>query len=154
MKGQLESGKSRKHEREKEKELTLAPLHLTQHGHDFYVLAIHKSTVGWGSYNPFKTSFPPGVDEDSDFGSSYRNNESDSERDRYNFARAVRRDTVQIPRRGYAVLRFRADNPGVWLFHCHILWHLANGMAMLVDVLGDEAGLVPHEALVASMQCP
>lgn len=46
------------------------------------------------------------------------------------------RDTVYIPRRGHAVLRFRADNPGVWLFHCHILWHLGSGMGLLVDVGG------------------
>lgn len=56
----------------------------------------------------------------------------------YNLSRAVLRDTVQIPTRGYAVLRFRAENPGVWLFHCHVLWHLANGMAMVVDAMGDQ----------------
>lgn len=56
------------------------------------------------------------------------------------------RDTVYIPSRGYAVLRFRAENPGVWLFHCHILWHLATGMAMLVDVQGDLAGEVAHDS--------
>jgi len=46
------------------------------------------------------------------------------------------RDSVYIPSRAYAVLRFRADNPGIWLFHCHVLWHLSSGMAMLVGV-GD-----------------
>lgn len=52
---------------------------------------------------------------------------------------------MQIPSRGYAVLRFRADNPGVWLFHCHIMWHFATGMAMLIDVQGDLAGEAAHE---------
>lgn len=32
----------------------------------------------------------------------------------------LRRDTTVVPGRGHAVLRFVADNPGVWLFHCHI----------------------------------
>ncbi|KAJ2354539.1 ferroxidase fet3 [Coemansia erecta] len=32
----------------------------------------------------------------------------------------VRRDTIIVHGGHYAVLRFRADNPGVWLFHCHI----------------------------------
>ncbi|GKZ89252.1 CAZyme family AA1 [Aspergillus niger] len=41
-----------------------------------------------------------------------------------------RRDTVVVPPMGYVVLRFRADNPGVWLFHCHIDWHLMQGLAM------------------------
>ncbi|KAF1999257.1 multicopper oxidase [Amniculicola lignicola CBS 123094] len=34
-----------------------------------------------------------------------------------------------IPANGYIVLRFRADNPGVWFFHCHIDFHLVGGMA-------------------------
>ncbi|RKP11643.1 hypothetical protein BJ684DRAFT_12654, partial [Piptocephalis cylindrospora] len=24
--------------------------------------------------------------------------------------------------------RFRADNPGVWVFHCHLEWHLQMGL--------------------------
>ncbi|KAJ3211961.1 ferroxidase fet3 [Dinochytrium kinnereticum] len=42
----------------------------------------------------------------------------------------MRRDVVVIPGGGYAVLRFRADNPGIWLFHCHIEWHLEAGLAI------------------------
>lgn len=34
----------------------------------------------------------------------------------------MRRDTVLVQPNGYAVLRFRSDNPGIWLFHCHIEW--------------------------------
>ena len=30
----------------------------------------------------------------------------------------IRRDTVQIPSMHSATLRFVADNPGVWFFHC------------------------------------
>ncbi|KAF2787450.1 multicopper oxidase [Melanomma pulvis-pyrius CBS 109.77] len=39
------------------------------------------------------------------------------------------RDTVVIPPWGFFVLRFRADNPGVWFFHCHMDLHLMGGMA-------------------------
>lgn len=42
----------------------------------------------------------------------------------------MRRDTVYIRPNGYFVLRFRADNPGVWFFHCHIEWHLQQGLAL------------------------
>lgn len=42
----------------------------------------------------------------------------------------ARRDTVVVPPMGYVVLRFVADNPGVWLFHCHIDWHMESGLAM------------------------
>ncbi|KAH7024677.1 Cupredoxin [Microdochium trichocladiopsis] len=46
----------------------------------------------------------------------------------------VRRDTVVVWGNGEVVLRFRADNPGVWLFHCHIEWHVDSGLiATLVE---------------------
>ncbi|KAJ3021920.1 UNVERIFIED_CONTAM: hypothetical protein HDU68_009405 [Siphonaria sp. JEL0065] len=39
---------------------------------------------------------------------------------------------------GYTVIRFVADNPGVWLFHCHIEWHIAAGLVMtFVESLRD-----------------
>lgn len=31
-----------------------------------------------------------------------------------------RRDTVSMPGAGYVVIAFETDNPGLWLFHCHI----------------------------------
>ncbi|KAJ2001172.1 ferroxidase fet3 [Coemansia thaxteri] len=44
----------------------------------------------------------------------------------------ARRDTVTIPSMEYVVLRFRADNPGTWLFHCHIEWHIEGGLNMVI----------------------
>ncbi|KAK4574545.1 hypothetical protein LTR86_001386 [Recurvomyces mirabilis] len=72
------------------------------------------SSWNWGSYNPYEQDQPPG-------GS-------------YNFESPLKKDTVLVPRRGYAVLRFRADNPGMWMLHCHVMWHLATGMAMAFEV--------------------
>lgn len=43
----------------------------------------------------------------------------------------IRRDTFVLPPQGYIVLRFVADNPGVWIFHCHIDWHLSSGLASI-----------------------
>uniref|UniRef100_A0A093UW26 Iron transport multicopper oxidase FET3 n=1 Tax=Talaromyces marneffei PM1 TaxID=1077442 RepID=A0A093UW26_TALMA len=112
------------------------PFHF--HGHSFYVVALYESPAGssrWGSYNPWAT----------DNGSA--------DEDPYDLSRAVLRDTVQIPARGYAVLRFRADNPGVWMFHCHVMWHLAGGMAMLIDSGSD--GVAAHEPWLGAkgMEC-
>ncbi|KAI0485165.1 multicopper oxidase [Xylariaceae sp. FL0804] len=45
-------------------------------------------------------------------------------------ANPLRRDTATAEGFGWALLRFVADNPGVWLFHCHVLWHSEAGMAM------------------------
>lgn len=41
----------------------------------------------------------------------------------------MRRDTVIVNPMSNFVIRFRADNPGVWLFHCHIEWHMDSGLA-------------------------
>ncbi|KJZ80330.1 hypothetical protein HIM_00180 [Hirsutella minnesotensis 3608] len=40
----------------------------------------------------------------------------------------MRRDTLVVWPNGNIVLRFRADNPGIWLFHCHIEWHVVSGL--------------------------
>lgn len=39
------------------------------------------------------------------------------------------RDTVTVPAEGHLVIRFKADNPGVWFFHCHVDWHVPAGLA-------------------------
>ncbi|EFN74336.1 Laccase-4 [Camponotus floridanus] len=52
------------------------------------------------------------------------------------------KDTMPIPNKGYAIIRFRANNPGYWLFHCHFLYHLENGMATVFHV-GEPSDLPP-----------
>ena len=44
------------------------------------------------------------------------------------------RDTVTIPTMGMCRLRFNMINPGIWMFHCHIDWHVANGLSTLFIV--------------------
>ncbi|KAF8854167.1 hypothetical protein BDZ45DRAFT_716300 [Acephala macrosclerotiorum] len=89
------------------------PFHL--HGYDFYVLTRHAfpRRAGYRTYNPF--------DLPSDAALTYPEP---------NLIDPPLKDTVHIPRRGYVILRIRADNPGLWFFHCHILWHAGTGMAM------------------------
>ncbi|KAJ1901039.1 ferroxidase fet3 [Kickxella alabastrina] len=43
----------------------------------------------------------------------------------------MRRDTILMAPNTYAVLRFRADNPGVWMMHCHIERHMELGLSMM-----------------------
>lgn len=46
----------------------------------------------------------------------------------------VRRDTVAVFANSYAVLRIVANNPGVYLFHCHVEWHVEMGLtATLIE---------------------
>jgi FtsP/CotA-like multicopper oxidase with cupredoxin domain len=43
------------------------------------------------------------------------------------------RDSILVPGRTSVTVEFDASNPGLWYIHCHILWHLAAGMATLVQ---------------------
>jgi FtsP/CotA-like multicopper oxidase with cupredoxin domain len=38
------------------------------------------------------------------------------------------RDTVLVPPSTSVTIRFAADNPGNWAFHCHHLYHMNAGM--------------------------
>ena len=38
------------------------------------------------------------------------------------------KDTVLVPPKAKLSVEFLADNPGVWAFHCHNLYHMAAGM--------------------------
>ncbi|KIW52025.1 hypothetical protein, variant 3 [Exophiala xenobiotica] len=42
------------------------------------------------------------------------------------------RDTIDLPPSGWAVIRYITDNPGAWLFHCHVQWHQVSGMAVVL----------------------
>ncbi|KAG7191864.1 ferroxidase fet3 [Scheffersomyces spartinae] len=81
------------------------PFHL--HGHVFQLVARGETVVG----DPV----------------SFNATEYDLYRDN-----PMRRDTVYVNPQSYIVMRFRADNPGVWFFHCHIGWHLQQGLAFVL----------------------
>lgn len=59
-----------------------------------------------------------------------------------NLKNAPIKDTVTVPDGGYTVIRFKADNPGYWLFHCHIEFHVEIGMALVFKV-GDHKDMAP-----------
>ncbi|KAJ9175943.1 hypothetical protein P3X46_014442 [Hevea brasiliensis] len=71
------------------------------HGYDFYIIA-----EGFGNFNP-KT-----------------------DKAKFNLVDPPMRNTVAVPSNGWAVIRFVADNPGVWILHCHLDVHIAWGLAM------------------------
>ncbi|KAK9889608.1 hypothetical protein WA026_006981 [Henosepilachna vigintioctopunctata] len=52
------------------------------------------------------------------------------------------KDTIAVPNNGYVIIRFRADNPGYWLFHCHFLFHIVIGMNLIIHV-GTKTDLPP-----------
>lgn len=44
------------------------------------------------------------------------------------------RDTVLMQPQEKISIAFVADNPGKWLFHCHMIEHMAGGMVTWIDV--------------------
>ncbi|CAG8811331.1 11992_t:CDS:10, partial [Gigaspora margarita] len=63
-------------------------------------------------------------------------------KDPIKYANPISRDTVTVPPKGTAIIRFKVDNPGVWAFHCHIEWHVEVGMmAQFVELPNEILGL-------------
>lgn len=49
-----------------------------------------------------------------------------------NFVNPVKRDVVNLGGAGNNVtIRFRTDNPGPWIMHCHVDWHLVMGFSVV-----------------------
>ncbi|XP_014230420.1 laccase-1-like [Trichogramma pretiosum] len=96
------------------------PFHL--HGHDFRVLAMERLASNVT------------VDQ-------VKRHDAEG-RIKRKFDRAPIKDTVTVPDGGYTVIRFHADNPGYWLFHCHIEFHSEVGMA-LVFKIGEHEDFAP-----------
>ncbi|GJN28502.1 hypothetical protein PR202_gb16635 [Eleusine coracana subsp. coracana] len=71
------------------------------HGYDFYILA-----EGFGNFD------------------------AAADTAKFNLDDPPMRNTVAVPVNGWAVVRFVADNPGVWLMHCHLDVHITWGLAM------------------------
>ncbi|KAJ5723884.1 hypothetical protein N7488_001919 [Penicillium malachiteum] len=93
---------------------TAHPFHL--HGHNFQLL---------DRFPPYGPHFYDYAD--TDYRVTYNPNNHTA------FPKVpARRDTFVVPPQGYLVIRFVADNPCVWFFHCHIDWHLMQGLGMLL----------------------
>ncbi|KAI8536194.1 hypothetical protein RHMOL_Rhmol10G0237000 [Rhododendron molle] len=81
------------------------------HGHDFWVLG-----YGKGKFD------------------------INSDQKKYNLTNPIMKNTVSVQPYGWTAIRFVADNPGVWAFHCHIEAHFYLGMGVVfeegVEMLG------------------
>lgn len=92
------------------------PIHL--HGHHFVVIGVGKfKELGHGLVT---NEYVKKLDQSGEL--------------KRNFDRPVIKDTVSMPKGGYVIVRFIADNPGFWLLHCHIDTHSDIGMTVLTKV--------------------
>ncbi|KHN99837.1 Multicopper oxidase family protein [Metarhizium album ARSEF 1941] len=88
---------------------------LQQHGYEFFVVARAQGAGVYRGYNPFDA-------------------QSVADAGPLNTRNPLRKDTVYIPAMGYVVMRFPLRNDGLWLLHCHVLWHQAVGMGTVIQV--------------------
>ncbi|KAJ4780762.1 Laccase [Rhynchospora pubera] len=86
------------------------------HGYNFFILA-----RGIGNFDPAKDPA------------------------KYNLVDPPERNTVGVPAGGWAAIRFRANNPGVWFLHCHLELHTTWGLKMAFLV---EDGNGPDESIL------
>ncbi|KAI8531613.1 hypothetical protein RHMOL_Rhmol11G0150000 [Rhododendron molle] len=63
-------------------------------------------------------------------GSGFGNFDNSTDPKGYNLVDPPEINTVGVPKNGWATIRFRADNPGVWFMHCHLERHSSWGMDM------------------------
>ncbi|XP_044470060.1 L-ascorbate oxidase-like [Mangifera indica] len=84
------------------------------HGHDFWVLGF-----GEGKFDMY------------------------NDPKKYNLVNPIMKNTVPVHRYGWTALRFQADNPGAWAFHCHIDSHFYMGMGVVFAEGIDRLGKLP-----------
>lgn len=73
----------------------------------------------------------------------------------YNFFNPPQRDVVSIGEPGDNVtIRFATDNTGPWFLHCHIDWHLENGLAMVFAENSDRVPLTNNPSAAWKDLCP
>jgi FtsP/CotA-like multicopper oxidase with cupredoxin domain len=93
------------------------PMHL--HGHDFLVLGASARNAG-----PFTAADKGQLDWDN----------------------PTRRDTTMVAANGWLVLAFLTDNPGAWLMHCHIAWHISGGLGVdFLERMSEQEALITTE---------
>jgi len=71
------------------------------------------------------------------------NNETDVKSQ--NLEHPLQKDMISLWRRSWAVIRFKVDNPGVWLFHCHMEQHIPTGQMMAFNLLPSKQPPVPDD---------
>jgi iron transport multicopper oxidase len=107
----------------------LHPWHM--HGRQFQL--VDRPDPGWGRFNG---TYRPG----------------------YPHASPALRDTIMVQDLSWAVIRFRADNPGIWPFHCHVELHVSSGFTATFieapDALLAQNITIPEDHIAACKAFP
>ncbi|KAK9823622.1 hypothetical protein WJX72_004296 [[Myrmecia] bisecta] len=103
------------------------PIHF--HGHVSYVLA--RGDVNEGV--PYSVTKPNGP---------------------LNYNNPIGRDTMSINGNSSMVIQFTANNPGAWIMHCHIDWHIEAGFALVFMEGFPTQPAVPPPSGSCPTSCP
>jgi FtsP/CotA-like multicopper oxidase with cupredoxin domain len=73
-----------------------------------------------------------------------------------NFDDPIIRDTVStgLNENGFMSIRFRTDNPGPWILHCHIDFHLRDGLAIVFAEAPEDTASADTPPLNWDLLCP
>ena len=58
-------------------------------------------------------------------------------------------DPADLSRPGYLVVQYDTDNPGVWPFHCHVAWHVSQGLYLNMLEQGSDLQKVELPPIVS-----
>jgi len=138
----------------------LSPTAHVLHMHGMYFDVINYADYSWCYFNQTACFFEPAIITKCPHGDVVYGDPTDKMMDlgvywgcRYNAARynasqnlatPLRKDSISIPRRGWAVIRIRPQNPGFWLFHCHMEQHIPLGMMTVLNVLPSQQPPIPR----------
>lgn len=78
-------------------------------------------------------------------GQGFGNYDPNTDPASFNLVDPPLRNTVGVPTAGWAALRFKADNPGIWFMHCHLEIHTTWGLSMAFLV---ENGSGPAQSIL------
>lgn len=129
--------------------LAAHPIHL--HGHTFWVVK-----VGFGKYDESSALYvSPNTDINCRGGTekskSYCNSPTWTNETWLNgnvpdlqLLNPAAKDTIVVPSGGYVVVRIIADNPGVWMWHCHSDVHGNSGMSIMINESFPEQQTTPN----------
>ncbi|KAK9943697.1 hypothetical protein M0R45_009298 [Rubus argutus] len=67
-------------------------------------------------------------------GTGFGNFDNETDPKEYNLLDPPKVNTVSLPKKGWVAIRFKASNPGVWFWHCHLDRHLSWGMNTVMIV--------------------
>lgn len=102
------------------------PMH--KHANKAFVLGQGKGAFNWSTVAEAAAALPAGT---------------------FNFDTPPYRDTyTTTPAEGnssWMALRYKADHPGVWAFHCHMQTHFSGGMAVVLMDASDKVPAIPSE---------